>query len=496
MQNDKAGNVAPGAFVQYVDAMKMLLAWLSIVVLSTAAEVNAPVQGSARTVYVIPIQDDIAPPMVYVVRRGVKEAMSARADLLVLDMKTNGGRLDTTEDIIEILNEFQGDSVTFVNDRAFSAGAFIAVATKRIYMAPQSVIGAATPVMMAPGGEVQNMPETVQAKTSSAVRALVRRVAQKNGHNTDVIDAMIDRNRELIIDGKTINPKGEILTLTDTEAAKLYGDPPKALLSAGTVENLDALLAELGYAGAKRVSIEPTGAERLGTWINAISPILLMVGVVCLYIEFKTPGFGVPGIVGISAFVVYFLGGYIAGFSGFEWMLIFLVGVILLALEFFVFPGTMALGIIGAVLMVGGIVMALIDLYPGVPGQPGVPTLPRFAGPSQQSVQQALWTLMLATAGTAVAVWLASRWLPRTSMYSTLISHTASGEATSAALEQREVEWVGRTGTTISQLRPGGKAQFGDTILDARSQGEMLARGVPVRIIAFSNGTAVVETIG
>jgi membrane-bound serine protease (ClpP class) len=476
--------------------MKMLLAWLSIVVVASAAELNAPEPARAKkTAYIIPIRDDIAPPLVYVVRRGVKEAMSAQADLLVLDMKTNGGRLDTTEEIISILNEFRGDTVTFVNDRAFSAGAFISVATRRIYMAPSGVIGAATPIMMAPGGQVQALPENVEAKQMSAVRALVRRVAEKNGHNVDVVEAMIDRNRELTVDGTVINPKGDILTLTASEAAKAYGNPPKPLLSSGTVDNLDTLLQQLGYGNAKRVEIKPTGAERLGTWINAISPILLMVGVICLYIEFKTPGFGAPGIIGITAFAIYFLGGYIAGFSGFEWMLVFLVGVILLALEFFVFPGTVFLGVIGAALMVGGIVMALIDLYPGIPTTPGVPTLPRFAGPSRDSVERALWTLTLAVVGSGVAVWLASRWLPKTSMYATLISTSASGAATTAAFAQREVEWIGQTGTTVSALRPGGKAQFGDSILDARSQGEMLPKGAPVRIIAFSNGTAVVETI-
>ena len=116
-------------------------------VLFNSSAVEAP-----KRVYVIPIREDIEPPLTYLVRRGVKEAMAAKADLIVLDMKTNGGRVSTTEEIIDILNQFKGESVTYVNDRAFSAGAFISVATKKIYMAPQSVIGAAAPIMMSPGG--------------------------------------------------------------------------------------------------------------------------------------------------------------------------------------------------------------------------------------------------------------------------------------------------------------------------------------------------------
>src|SRR5205814_7868307 len=216
-----------------------------------------------RKVYVLPIRSDIMPPLVYLVRRGVKAAMGAKADLLVLDMDTNGGRVDVTEEIIGILNNFKGETATFVDKKAFSAGAFISIATQKIFMAPQSVIGAAAPIMMVPGGAPQDLPSTMQAKVTSAVRALVRTAAEKNGYNIDVVEAMIDTTKELKIDGKVLNEKGQILTLTNTEAEREYGDPPKPLLSSGTVENIEELLKKLGFAGAVRVYIKPTGAERL-----------------------------------------------------------------------------------------------------------------------------------------------------------------------------------------------------------------------------------------
>jgi membrane-bound serine protease (ClpP class) len=479
--------------------MKTWLALMSLLTASAAPAAISTNSPAAKTVMVIPIHDDIAPPLLYLVRRGVKQAIEERADLLVLDMKTNGGRLDTTEDIFGILEEFKGDTLTYVNDRAFSAGAFIAVATKKIYMAPQSVIGAAAPVMMGPSGEVQDVPNTMDIKMKSAVRALVRRYATKNGHNIAVIEAMIDKNKELKIDDVVLNEKGDILTLTDTEASKAYGTPPRPLLSEGTVASLDVLLANLGYASARRIEIKPSGAEKLGSWINMISPLLLIIGVVGLYIEFKTPGFGAPGIIGISAFAVYFVGGYIAGFSGLEWMLVFLVGVILLAMEFFVFPGTAALGIAGALLMVLAIVMALVDLYPNVPVTPvpGTPTTmwPRFGGATRESVEHALQTLLIAVGGIALGVWIASKLLPKTSLYASLVSQGASGEVTTAAFVAQENALLGKTGVTISALRPGGKAQFGDSILDVMSQGDMLGKGTAVRVIGFSGGAAIVEAI-
>jgi membrane-bound serine protease (ClpP class) len=358
----------------------------------------------AKTVYIVPIQENIMPPLVYVVRRGVKEAMAANADLLILDMKTDGGRVDVTEEIIQVISQFKGRTVTYVNDRAFSAGAFIAVATQEIYMAPQSVIGAAAPVMMSPGGAgTGNLPDTMEVKMTSAIRALVRVQAEKNGHNVEVIEAMIDKTKELTMDGEVLNKEGNILTLTDRQAAKEYGNPPKALLSSGTAESLDALLARLGFAGAQRVVIEPTGAERIGTWINAIGPLLLIIGIVGLYIEFKTPGFGLPGIVGIIAFALYFLGGYVAGLSGTGWAVVFVVGLILVGLELFVFPGTFIAGVSGAVLMLAAIVMAMVDKYPG---GPSLPTLPQLRLP--------LRDISLAVAVSFVLVLLLARFFSKT----------------------------------------------------------------------------------
>ena len=454
-----------------------------------ASSAGGPLAGnaaelSATKVYIIPIRDDIMPPMTYLVRRGVKEAMEAKADLLVLDMDTNGGRVSVTEEIIAILNNFTGETVTFVNKKAFSAGAFISVATQKIFMAPQSVIGAAAPIMMMPGSGPQDVPETVQAKMNSAIRALVRTEAQKNGHNVEVVEAMIDKTKELTIDGKVLNEKGQILTLTNVEAEKEYGNPAKPLLSSGTVDDLDQLLKKLGYQNAVRVYVAPSGAERLAFWINAISPLLLIIGIVGIYIEFKTPGFGLPGIVGIVAFALYFFGGYVAGLSGMEWIAAFVVGLGLVALELFVFPGTAILGVVGAALMLVSLVMAMVDVYPGMPS---IPTFKKLELP--------LTDLAIAFAGSLVAVWGLSRFLPRTRLYSNMVSQTASGVESVAKLERTQASRLGQIGVALSPLRPGGKARFDDTIHDVITQGEMIEKGSRVKIIGHSATEAVVEVV-
>lgn len=449
--------------------------WTLVFLLGLGAE--------AKTVYVVPVREDIMPPLTYVVRRGVKEAMEAKADLLLIDMDTHGGRVDVTEDIIEIINQFKGKTVTYVNRKAFSAGAFISVATQEIYMAPQSVIGAAAPMMMAPTGSPEGMPDTVEAKMTSGIRALMRTNAEKNGHNVEVIEAMIDKTRELEVDGEVLNEKGQILTLTNVQAEKNYGAPPKPLLSRGTHESIDALLKHLGFAEAKRVYIQPTGAEQIATFLQKISPILLIIGIIGIYIEFKTPGFGLPGIVGITAFTIYFLGSFVAGLSGIEWLAIFILGLGLLFLELLIFPGTIFIGLAGATLMLVSLLMALVDVYPGMPA---IPNFEQLALP--------LRTLGLAAAGSLVAVLILARFLPETPLFRGMVSTTASGSVSTTEAEVQRASRVGQEGVALSTLRPGGKAQFGDDLIDVITQGEMIAKGTRVRIIRHSSSEAVVES--
>lgn len=454
------------------------------------SQTNAAQTNAARTVYILPVRDDIMPPLVYVVRRGVKEAMDAKADMLLLDMDTNGGRVDTTEEIIQILGQFKGPTITYVNQKAFSAGAFICFATKDIYMAPQSVIGAAAPIMMSSGGDgAESLPDTMEVKMTSALSALVRANAEKNGHNVDVADAMVKKTKELVIDGKVLNEKGQILTLTDREAAAEYGNPPEPLLSSGTIASIEDVLKEVGYGNAKVVRIEPTGAEQVGSWINKISPILLAVGMIAFYLEFKTPGFGLPGAVGIAAFSLYFLGGYIAGLSGAEWVVVFMLGLVLVVLEFFIFPGTVFLGLAGAGLILVSLIMAFVDIYPGTPAWPSDI---RF----KTSLENSMETFGLALVITVVAAILLARILPKTTLYASIVSQTTSGSRTEMQIEKTRAARLGQTGVTLSTLRPGGRAQFGEEVLDVMSRGEMIEKGQPVKIVGYSGPDAIVERVG
>lgn len=460
-------------------------------------------------IYVIPIREDIMPPLTYLVRRGVKEAIREGADFLVLDMETNGGRVDITTDIIEILEQFPGKTATYVNKKAFSAGAFISVATQKIFMAPGSVIGAAAPIMVGPGSGPQEMPNTMEVKMTSAISAMIRAQCQKNGHDADVIEAMIDKSQELVIDEEVLCEKGQILTLTDSEALKEYGDPARSLLSSGTMEQLEDIFTEMGFSNPRVVRVEPTGSEQMGRWINMISPVLLIIGLAGVYLEFKTPGFGFPGMVGLIALMFYFFGAYISGVSGLGWAIVFLIGLIFLIIEIFLLPGIFISGIVGVLLMTIALVMAMVDLYPVAPQTASSPSVEESQEtqetsdtlgfnvilPDSASVTRAFLKLAFAGVGAIGLVWLMGHFMKNTTVYHHLVSDSSSGRDPAWETGSLAQELIGKEGVTLSPLHPGGKIRIGDRILDAISDGQMIDAGEKIRVLRHSGVEAVVASI-
>ena len=313
---------------------------------------------------VIPIREQIAKPELFILRRGLKEAIENKVDTIVLDMETPGGALDVTFEMLKALEKFPGKTVTYVNSEAISAGALIAAGTDEIYFTPGGIIGAAAPIN-ATGAEID---PTMREKLVSYLTARVRSISEGKGYRGEVVSAMIDLDSELKVDDEVIKERGELLSLTAQEAMKSYGNPPQPLLGAGIAENLDALLDRIHGVGNYTVErLEITWSEKLAQYLVAMTPLLLAVGLLCLFIEYKTPGFGIFGISGIAVLGVVFFGQFVAGLSGHEPMLFFLLGLTLLTIELFFFPGSMMIGMAGVVLMFGSLVWAMTDLWPSQP---------------------------------------------------------------------------------------------------------------------------------
>jgi len=461
------------------------LRWLAGILLM-AAGLCLPGGGAAapdtQPVYVVEIHEDISHNTTFLIRRALREAEAAKASAVVLDMETNGGRVDATEEIIKLLEHSPVKTYTYVNPKAFSAGAFIASATDRIYMAPGSVIGAATPVMLAPGAGAQALPKSYEEKITSAMRALIRSTAEAKGHNPAVFEAMVDADLGLKVGGTQISPKGKLLTLTNEEAAREYGEPPQPLLSAGTVNDVSALVSTAGLHAAKLVEVKPYGFEVLARWISVISPLLILVGFVAIWAELKAPGLGLGTAVAVVAFGLFFLGYFAAGLAGWEEVVLFVLGAMLLALEIFVIPGFGVAGIAGILLIVAALLLAMVERWPGQ------------TWPDWPQWQAALTRLGLGLGGAlAVGAWLL-RWLPKTSVFQRLELAATLGAADgyTTATAQAELP-LGAPGVAETVLRPAGKGRFADRLVDVVTEGDFIAKGERIKIVAVLGSRVVVS---
>lgn len=446
------------------------------------------IDGERRPVLVIPVRDAIGSPLFYVLRRGLKEAQAAGVRTVVLDMDTPGGELGVTLEIMEALDKFDGETLVYVNPEAISAGAIISSVTDEIHFAPAGVIGAAAAVS---GGGAE-IPETMRQKINSYLNAKVRSFSSGKGYRAEVIRAMMDADYEFKIGDVIIKPEGELLSLTAEEAARSYGDPARPLLSSGTHDSLEAMLDhKYGKYGYEVNRLEVSWSERLASWLGTVSPILMGLGLLCVFVEFKTPGFGVFGVVGGVLLAIVFFGHYTAGLSGHEAALAFLVGMALVAVEIFLLPGTLVAGITGALLMLGALVWSMIDVWPGEMPELGAETL--FT-----PVMNIVIALVVAIVG---GVMLA-RFLPRGWFWDKMILGAAVGGdvATtggpafheSAAPEGGD-GLLGAVGQTVSVLRPMGEVEIAGRRHEARATLGSLERGQTVRVVGRSGRTLLVE---
>src|ERR1700754_2363628 len=211
-------------------------------------------------VVVVPVHGEVAPSLLAFLRRAVKTAESNDASAIVFDRNPYGGRLDTATEIVNALNQTKIPTYTFINTNAGSAGSLIAIATQHIYMAPVSAIGAAAPIL--PTGE--DLPTTAKEKTISYWSALIRGSATRNGHNPDVAEAFMNKEKEVKIGDRVVHPKGAILTLNAQEATERINGKP--LLAEGIVDSVSALIDKAALKG-NEVKIEPTGFEQIAFWI-------------------------------------------------------------------------------------------------------------------------------------------------------------------------------------------------------------------------------------
>src|SRR5438105_4246939 len=432
-------------------------------------------------VVVVPVHGEVVPSLLAFLRRAVKTAESNDASAIVFDMNTYGGRLDTATEIVNALNQIQIPTYTFINSNAGSAGSLIALATRHIYMSPVSAIGAAAPILAT--GE--DLPATAREKTISYWSALVRSAATRNGHNPDIGEAFMSKEKEVKIGDRVVHPKGSLLTLSAQEATEQING--KALLADGLADSVPDLVRKAALKG-ELVALDPTGFERLASWITSLAPLILLLGIICAYLEFKIPGASLPGILAAICFALFFLGHYLAGLAGWEVVALFVIGVAFVFIEILFFAhSTIGFVVIGVFLVLGSLLWAMIDRYPG---QTFFPTGDMLAIP--------LRNLFLALLAAAVVIMILARYLPRTSIYRRFALMTTNPPGPSLAGAPRAFATAinlspGMEGTAQTMLRPSGKARFADHVVDVVTEGEFVSAETPITVIQKDGMRVVVK---
>ncbi len=452
---------------------------------------------AAENVYVVPIEGEINDGMLCVLRRAFREIGEMKPSAVVVELNTPGGSVEATRKIISLIRDVKADKTpvyAFVNSDALSAGSFISISCNAIYMASNGTIGSALPIVQGQDGGFEELSGNIGEKVMSAMRSMVRSLAQENGYREDVVMAMVDPNHEDVKIGDTlICAKGKILNLTAKEATVVYNGEEKPVLASGIVNSVQELCQAVGKSGDLNiVRFEKKASDRLALWITRFGAVFLGLGLMFVFIEIKTPGFGVFGIAGIALLCVYCFGHYVAGLASVVEIVMIFIGLILIALEVFVVPGFGITGISGITLTVLGIVMAVIPSLPRVPALPGL--------------ENSLWNDILQPAivhlGTAIFVIVGSFWLlhaalKHTKAYNTIFSHAKldNKEGYVGLNVEESNSLVGNVGTALSVLRPSGIVLINGKRVDVVTSGDFIPEGTTVKVIAVNGASVIVEKV-
>ncbi len=426
----------------------------------------APLSQDARpVVYVVPIEGIIDLGLAPFVGRVLDEAAGAGAAAVILEINTFGGRVDAAVLIRDALLEARVPTVAFVNKRAISAGALIALAAETIAMADGGTIGAAMPVEIGlPGAPAQPVAE----KTVSYMRKEFRATAESRKRPPLLAEAMVDADVEI----PGVIEKGKLLTLTTDEALQHK-------LADFRANSVDAVLTSLNLAGAEVRRSSTTWAESLVRFLThpVVSSLLIAVGILGIITEIRTPGFGFPGAVGLAGLALFFWGHWLVQLAGWEELLLVGIGLVLLAIEVFVTPGFGIVGILGVGALLGGLGLSLVGV-----GATWEVIL--------KAVGQVALSLLLAI-GVSLAL---LRVLPRLPFGRRLILEAGlPAEAGYASAPESDRLWLGKRGTAVSLLRPAGIAHLDGERVDVVSDGEFIEAGEPIEVIRVDGNRIVVR---
>ena len=424
-------------------------------------------QDVRRVVYVAPVEGMIDLGLAPYVKRVLDEATAAKADAVVLEVNTFGGRVDAAVQIRDALLDSRVRTIAFVNKRAISAGALISLAAEHLVMAGGSTIGAATPVQAGQPGEGS---QAVGEKTVSYVRKEFRATAESRKRPPLLAEAMVDADVEI----KGVIEKGKLLTLTTDEALKHK-------LADLRADTLEGALEKLGLGGAELRRVAPNWAENVVRFLThpVVSSLLITVAMLGIIVEIRTPGFGIPGALGLSSLALFLWGHWLVQLVGWEEVLLVLAGLALLVLEVFVIPGFGIAGALGIVAVIGGLVLSMLG-----------------SGATAQFMLLTAARVVFALIFALVASLVLLRYLPKLPLGRQLVLQTGLDTGRGfVSTPESDLHWLGRSGRAGSTLRPAGIAEFDGQRVDVVSEGEYIDAGEPIEVIRVDGNRIVVKKL-
>ena len=448
----------------------------------TESKAYDPDGGKERTLRIIPIDETIDLGLASFVDRMV--AAAQENDIIVVKIKTFGGRVDAAVRIRDALLDSPVPTVAYVDRRAISAGALITLACDTIIMSPGSSIGAATPVHQGEEGKM----EAADEKVVSYMRAEMRATAEAKGRRTDLAEAMVDADVAV----KGVVPKGKLLTLTGTRARELK-------LSDASAENFDRAMRMLNLGLAKRLDGQTHWAEKLARFLTdpTISSLLMSLGFLALMIELYTPTFGAAGIIGATCLALFFFGQHTAHLAGFEEILVFVIGVGLLVVEVFVIPGFGLAGFAGLAAIVTALVMAMVEV--------DIPISVSFElGYVQDGLTAAALRVLVALALAVVGMIVLARYLPSSRFGSWMVfksepsrelgSDGGTAGAGGESFTANNSHLLGKVGIAKTVLRPTGIAAIEGERVQVTSDGDYVDAGTRIEVTSVDGHRVLVRT--
>jgi membrane-bound serine protease (ClpP class) len=306
----------------------------------------------------------------------------------------------------------------------------------------------------------------VEEKTVSYVRKEFRATAESRKRPPLIAEAMVDADVEI----PGLIQKGKLLTLTTEEALKHKVADYRA-------DTIESVLERLGLAGAELRRATPNWAENLVRFLThpIVSSLLITIGMLGLILELRTPGFGVPGGLGVTSLALFFWGHWLVQLAGWEELLLVAAGIALLVVEVFVTPGFGVTGALGIVALLSGLSLSLVG-----------------GGATWEFILKAVGRVVFSLLAALIASLVMLRYLPRLPFGRRLILDTElpANEGFASAPESDKI-WLGKSGTAVSPLRPAGIAEFDGERVDVVSDGELIEPGASI-VVSRVDGNRIV----